>query len=231
VRIALVVLFLTACSNDMCGEPEAVERIEIVTGEPPVVVEENGIVPYVRGGQGLMMAILHVAYAAPELEPCFEREVTVRSESGATILEAYPIASAALDGELFVEPVLQVIEPPFGDLVVEVEAGGASLTRTVDPTYPPSFSTLTGPTTATAGTPFEMTLELTHRAPQPLLLRVVTEPEAVVAAPDAIEYGEDGATLTITAETTGPLSVTVEDVTPSGPSGSQPPITASVEVQ
>lgn len=209
----LAAILLTGCpAPDLCpGAPDmASVTVDVVTGPSGTVVPEGGGVPFVRGIQGSDMAVFSIAYGGPDTSDCLRRELVVRSAGGAALLGRGGAVELERHGELWLEPELQVIEPPSGPLVVEVEAYDTTLVRTVIPTGTPQPTVVVGPMAGTVGAPAAFTVRFDRPAPREWWVDIAVDPlGAAEVEPSEVFllYGETEAAVTITPVTSGTLSI------------------------
>lgn len=216
MRASLLVLSiaLVGCpSPDRCpGAPEnATVSIDVVAGAPENVVVEGGPVAFVRGIQGSDMAVFRVAYASPEVSGCLRRDLVVRSADGATLHTRTGAIEVEREGDLWIEPEVQVIEPPGGPLVVEVEAYDTILERTVVPTGMPRPVAFDGPTAAAVGAPVELTLGFDRASPSEIFVEIAIEPaDAATVEPFEVylPYGASEVPVVITPTRAASIVVT-----------------------
>ncbi len=212
-RCVLAAFLLTGCPPpDLCpGAPDTASvTVDVVTGASGTVVPEGGGVPYVRGIQGSDMAVFSIGYGGSDASACLRRELLVRSAGGGVLLERGGAVELERYGDLWLEPEVQVIEPPSGPLVVEVEAYDATLVRTVIPTGTPQPTLVIGPATGAVGAPAAFTVRFDRPAPREWYVDIGIDPlGAAEVEPSEVllPYGATSVGVTITPLSPGTLTI------------------------
>ncbi len=216
MRCVFVALALIACGPPPEGTCEgapasaSIDSIEIRSASD--VVPENGLVPYLRGVQGADMVQFGIAYLGADVPECLRRRLIVRTMDGAGVLgwdsttTLYPSVD---DAEPHVEPET-IVEPPRTTLIVEVEAYGTRLERTVSPTAEPRPLRIDGPTTAVVGSPVVLTVVFDGPTPARIPIDILIEPSTAGTfepAELALAYTATEVSFNFTAVEPGPLTV------------------------